>query len=152
MAQYENIQQVASQMKAILDRIVQARNSPQEVQRAAEDGKRQLDQFSPQGQGQQGQGQPGLGQQGQQGQGQDQSVQELRRNMDELRQKVDRLIGGQGGYGGQQGQPSQQSYPGYGQVGGQIGGQVGGQVGGQQPWQQGGPQQGQPQPWQQGGR
>jgi hypothetical protein len=121
MPQYENAQQVASQMKAVLDRIVQAKNSPAEVQRAAEEGKRQLDQFSQQDQGQQGQGQPG-------GQQDSSMIQELRRNMDELRQRVDQLIRNQG-YSGQQGGQQGWQQPQQPQGG---------------PWQQGGP------PWQQG--
>jgi uncharacterized protein (UPF0147 family) len=43
-AQQQDMQQIATQMKAILERIAQAKNNPQEVQRAVDEGKQQLEQ------------------------------------------------------------------------------------------------------------
>jgi uncharacterized coiled-coil DUF342 family protein len=43
------LQSIVPQFKAILDRIVQAKNNPAEIQKAVDEGKQQLDKLTEQG-------------------------------------------------------------------------------------------------------
>jgi hypothetical protein len=44
------LQNLVPQIKALLERIAQAKNNPGEVQKAVDEGKKQLEQIKPQGQ------------------------------------------------------------------------------------------------------